>query len=143
MIYNKNMDTKDLKQALDNMWEDVDHEEFMNYEPSIYDLYVNVEEGICLYKNNTIHLGKSSLEYLKILINNTKKGKYTLSRELEDKLKMSLKSADKLKERINKEFKNFPFFVDDNKESKDLDLIVNTKSYGNKINSKFKLISAC
>ncbi len=137
------MDSKDLKQALDNIYEGTDQEEFMGYDPSIYDLYVDVKSGICLFKNCQFNLPKALLEYLKLVIINTKKGKFTLSKEVEDVFGIEPKSIDKMKETINKKFQKFVREkFKNNKENIPSELIVNEKGLGNKINDKINLIAA-
>ncbi|MDD3236673.1 MAG: hypothetical protein PHV37_01075 [Candidatus Gastranaerophilales bacterium] len=126
------MDKDILKLSLEHIWEDSSYEEAMGYDPSIYDLFVNVEEGICIYKEKQINLRKSHLEYLKLVIKNSRNNKYTFSEKIKDELNIETKSVDKMKELINKTFK----------EKFDIELIVNFKGYGNKINSEILQIYA-
>lgn len=79
------MDTENLRKRFNTSLKEMDQEEFMGYDPSIYDLYVDVKSGICSFKNCQFNLPRALLEYLKLVIINTKKGKFTLSRDVKDK----------------------------------------------------------
>ncbi|MDD3236665.1 MAG: hypothetical protein PHV37_01035 [Candidatus Gastranaerophilales bacterium] len=108
-----------------------DYEEFMGWEPDIYDFYLNEENETCRYKETIINFTKHEINYLKIVIKNSKKNKYTKSSDIAEVVGIAAKSVDKIKERINKKFRQFA----------DFDLIVNKSGYGNKINNDIGLFS--
>lgn len=103
-----------------------DFDEFMGWEPDIYDLYLDEENGSCRYKDKIINLEDSELKYLKIVISRSRRNLYTKSADFTEVFGIETKSIDKIKEKINKKFK----------KQANITLLINKNRYGNIINKK-------
>lgn len=125
ICYNFFMNNNEKKINMQILYPD-NFEEFMGWEPDIYDLYLDEENCSCRYKNIIVNLQENEVKYLKIVISRSRKNLYTKSDDFTEVFGIEAKSIDKIKERINKDFK----------KQANIKLILNKKGFGNIINKE-------